>query len=112
MQKALYTTVNWGETNRKGMTFGVIFGAALMVLITLFQKKSSKSAFANSLLGITIGAPLGVCVNCATPVAQGLHAGGARVETVMSAMVSSPTLNIIVLTMLFSLFPPYMGRLN
>jgi uncharacterized membrane protein YraQ (UPF0718 family) len=107
MLRAIYSTVNWVETNRKGMTFGVLFAASLMVILTLFQGKSFKSGFANSLLGMTIGAPLGVCVNCAAPIAKGLHAAGARAETTLAAMISSPTLNIIVLTMLFSLFPMY-----
>jgi uncharacterized membrane protein YraQ (UPF0718 family) len=106
--KAIYTTVNWAETNRKGMTFGVLFAAVLMIILTLFQGRQFKSGWANSLLGMAIGAPLGVCVNCAAPIAKGLHASGARVETMLATMTSSPTLNIIVLTMLFSLFPLYL----
>ncbi len=44
-------------------------------------------------------------VNCAVPIAQGIRAAGGRVETMLAVMVSSPTLNVIVLTMLLSLFP-------
>lgn len=106
--KTLKTTVNWIQTNKKGMTFGVLFGAVLMTVLSLLRKKSTESGFANTLLGMAIGAPLGVCVNCAAPVAQGMREGGAKVETMLAAMVSSPTLNVIVLTMLFSLFPAYM----
>ena len=32
-----------------------------------------------------------------------------RAETTLSAMIASPTLNIVVLTMLFSLLPVYMA---
>ena len=103
----LYTTINWMDTNKKGMAFGVLFAAALMTLFSLLRKKSFKSGFANSALGMVIGAPLGVCVNCAAPIAVGMAAGGTRVETTLATMISSPTLNIIVLTMLFSLFPFY-----
>lgn len=106
--RLVYTTINWLETNKKGMTFGVLFAAALMVLLTLLQKRSFKSGFANTLLGMTIGAPLGVCVNCAAPIAKGLHSAGAPAQTMLAAMMSSPTLNVIVLTMLFALFPLYM----
>ena len=106
--KAVYTTVNWAETNRKGMTFGILFAAVLMIILTLFEGRQFKGGWANSLLGMTIGAPLGVCVNCAAPIAKGLHASGARVETMLATMTSSPTLNIVVLTMLFSLFPFYL----
>ena len=63
MLRAIYSTVNWAETNRKGMTFGVLFAASLMVILSLFQGKSFKSGFANSLLGMTIGAPLGLSSN-------------------------------------------------
>lgn len=107
IQKILYTTGNWLHTNKKGMAFGLLFAAALMLLLSRSKKRSFNNRFANSALGIAIGAPLGVCVNCAAPIAKGLHAGGARVETTLAAMLSSPTLNIIVLSMLFSLFPAY-----
>jgi uncharacterized membrane protein YraQ (UPF0718 family) len=106
--RVLKTTANWAYTNKRGMTFGVLFGAGLMGVFSLLRKRSYKSSIANSALGIVVGAPLGVCVNCATPIAQGIHTAGARLETTLSTMVSSPTLNIIVLTMLFALFPPYL----
>jgi len=57
---------------------------------------------------VAVGTPLGVCVNCAAPVAKGMHDGGARLETTLATMFSSPTLNIVVLTMLFSMFPLYL----
>jgi uncharacterized membrane protein YraQ (UPF0718 family) len=111
-QKVLETTANWGYTNRKGMVFGVLFGAALMSLFSLLSRRTYRSGIANSSLGIVIGAPLGVCVNCATPIAQAIHSGGARLETTLATMVSSPTLNVVVVTMLFSLFPSYMIALK
>jgi uncharacterized membrane protein YraQ (UPF0718 family) len=106
--RVLYTTINWMRTNLKGMTFGIVFATILMTLLSLLRKRSFDSGLGNTLLGMTIGAPLGVCVNCAAPIAQGLRSGGAQVQTMLAAMISSPTLNIIVLTMLFSLFPLYM----
>ncbi len=106
--RVLYTTVNWVDTNKRGMTFGVVLAGCLMTLLSLFKRKSFKNGFANAMMGALIGAPLGVCVNCAAPIAKGLHAGGTRLETTMATMISSPTMNVIVLTMLFSLFPWYM----
>ena len=38
--KVLKGTVNWGQTNRRGMTFGILFAAALLTLISLFKRKS------------------------------------------------------------------------
>jgi len=107
-QRVGIVTVNWLYTNRQGMTFGVLLAAAVMTLFALMRRVSFEGTFANTLLGVVVGAPLGVCVNCAAPIAQGLHASGARVETALAAMVSSPTLNVVVLTMLFSLFPLYL----
>lgn len=98
-------TANWIVTNLKGMTFGVLFGAMALTLLSLIQKRSFRNGFANSALGAVIGAPLGVCVNCAVPIALGLHAGRLRLETTLSAMLASPTLNVIVVTMSFALLP-------
>ncbi|PYS74617.1 MAG: hypothetical protein DMF69_01370 [Acidobacteria bacterium] len=99
-------------TNRKGMTFGVIFGAILMTMLPFLNGLNFKSRFANSVLGVVMGSPLGLCVNCSTPVAHGLYAAGARPETMLAAMVSSPTLNVIVLTMLFAMFPSWLAFLK
>ncbi len=98
-------TINWLVTNKKGMTFGVLFGAMALTLLSLLQKRSFRNGFANSARGALIGAPLGVCVNCAVPIALGLHAGRLRLETTLSAMIASPTLNVIVVTMSFALLP-------
>ncbi|GAA4644449.1 hypothetical protein GCM10023115_24090 [Pontixanthobacter gangjinensis] len=97
--------VNWINTNLKGMAFGVLFGSAVLTLLPLIQRRSFDNGFANSALGVVIGAPLGVCVNCAAPIAFGLHAGRMRLETTLSAMLASPTLNVIVVTMSFALLP-------
>ena len=107
--KVLKGTVNWGKTNQRGMTFGILFATALLTMLSLFKRKSFDGAFSNSALGVLIGTPLGVCVNCAAPIARGLHSAGMRLETTLAAMISSPTLNVIVLAMVFSLFPLYMA---
>ncbi len=103
------STLNWVHTNERGMTFGVLFGGAFLTMLGYLRRRSFKGRFANSLAGMGFGAPLGVCVNCAAPIAKALYSGGARVESVLSAMVASPTLNVVVLTMLFSIMPAYMA---
>lgn len=103
------STVNWINTNKKGMTFGWLFGAAFLTLLGYFRRRSFENSFANSAYGLVIGAPLGVCVNCAAPIARGLFQGGTRAETTLSAMIASPTLNVVVLTMAFSLLPFYIA---
>jgi uncharacterized membrane protein YraQ (UPF0718 family) len=106
--RIMYTTLNWIETNLEGMAFGLMIGACLLTLISLIPARGHRNGFVNTLFGVAIGAPLGVCVNCSAPVAKGMHDGGARLETTLATMFSSPTLNIVVLTMLFAIFPLYM----
>lgn len=94
------------------MTFGVLFGACLLTDLSLVRYRSFNNAFADSALGATIGAPLGVCVNCAAPIAQGLHNAGTKLETTLSALIASPTLNVIVVSMSFALLPTYMASIK
>jgi uncharacterized membrane protein YraQ (UPF0718 family) len=109
VERVSVSTVNWIDTNKKGMTFGVLFGAAFLTLLGYLRRRHFAGPFANSLYGMFLGAPLGVCVNCAAPIAKGLYQGGSRAETTLSAMVASPTLNIVVMTMAFSLLPFYIA---
>lgn len=112
VERIVKTALNWVSTNRNGMTFGLLFAAAFLTMLPLFKRRSFQGRFSNTLLGMAIGTPLGVCVNCAAPIAQGMHSGGTRTETTLAAMISSPTLNLVVLTMAFSLFPVYMFALK
>lgn len=107
-EQVLYNTLNWIYTNKQGMTFGIMFATGLLMVFSLLKHKTFKNRFVNAGFGMLLGAPLGVCVNCAAPIAQGMRKGGASVETTLATMVSSPTLNVVVLGMLFSLFPWYM----
>ena len=109
VERVSVSTVNWIDTNKKGMTFGVLFGSAFLTLLGYLRRRHFSGPFANSLYGMFLGAPLGVCVNCAAPIAKGLYQGGSRAETTLSAMVASPTLNIVVMTMAFSLLPFYIA---
>ncbi|MEL7690795.1 FG-GAP-like repeat-containing protein [Citromicrobium bathyomarinum] len=102
-------TLNWAYTNWKGMTFGFMFGACALTLLSQIQRRSFRHPIANASLGAAIGAPLGVCVNCAAPIARGLHEAGLRLETTLAAMIASPTLNVIVVSMSFALLPFYMA---
>ena len=108
LQRIWFSTLNWINTNLKGMSFGLLFAAGFLTLMPYLSRRSFDGAFANALLGLGIGTPLGVCVNCAAPIARGMYSGGMRAETVLAAMIASPTLNVVVLTMAFSLLPFYM----
>ncbi|WP_420456408.1 FG-GAP-like repeat-containing protein [Rubrivirga sp.] len=104
--------LNWAYTNKQGMTFGVLFAALMLTVLPLLSRRQFEGRMANTLLGVAMGAPLGVCVNCAVPVAEGLHKGGARAETTVATLLSSPTLNAVVLSMTFALFPLWLAGLK
>jgi len=111
-ERIAVNAVNWVYTNRQGMTFGLLLAATLMTLLAQFNAAAVKNRFANSAIGLFVGSSLGVCVNCAAPIAQGMSKSGARQETALSTMLSSPTLNFIVLSMVFALFPLYLALLK
>ncbi len=111
-EKIFYTTLNWYETNWRGMTFGLAIAAGFLTLLSYLPKKSTEKRLKNSFMGMLVGTPLGVCVNCVAPIAKGLYEAGSKMETALAVMFSSPTLNIVVLTMLFTIFPFYMAVLK
>ncbi len=112
VEKVGYTTINWAWTNRQGMTFAVFIAAAFMTLFKYLPRYRSRNRFLNSLYGLATGTPLGVCVNCVAPIAKAMYEGGRSLQTSLAVMFSSPTLNIIVLTMLFTLFPFHLALIK
>lgn len=111
-KRIITSTLNWSYTNRKGMTFGVLLAAGILTLLSRLNIRAPKSPWLNALLGMGIGAPLGVCANCATPIGQGFYDAGFKKESSLALVLSSPTLNIVVLSILFTTFPYYMSSLK
>ncbi|MCB0420181.1 MAG: VCBS repeat-containing protein [Bdellovibrionales bacterium] len=100
------TTVNWVNTNKKGMTFGLLFAAAILTLFTFLKfPVRNDNGFLSSLMGTVFGTPLGVCVNCAAPIGKSVFTITQNIQMALATMHTSPTLNFITLTMLFNLFP-------
>lgn len=104
-----FSAINWMNTNKRGMMFGVVFAAIILALMRNLSSKHTPGSMKATVFGVLIGSPLGVCVNCAAPIAKGLYVSGSKAETALAALFSSPTLNIIVLTMAFTLFPLHMA---
>tara|TARA_R110002167_G_scaffold86535_2_gene234186 strand:+ start:993 stop:4127 length:3135 start_codon:yes stop_codon:yes gene_type:complete len=104
------TYLNWINTNKQGMLFGMTFAVLFMSLIPLLREKitTKPGTFSATSLGVLLGTPLGVCTNCAAPIGYGLYVKGARLESAIATMISSPNFNIVIVTMLFSLFPLYL----
>ena len=106
-----WTAGEWGMTNRQGMTFGLFLAAGMLTIVPLLRRARG-GRLAGALQGMMVGTPLGVCVNCAAPIAQGMLNGGGRVEVALAALFSSPTFNVIVLGIVLSIFPWYLAALK
>lgn len=104
-QKILYSTANWLDGMKIGMSFGIVFGALISTYLRYFPLTVSNNTFFNSLKGALVGIPMGVCANCAVPVSCGLTRGKGRVETALGFLFSSPNFNPVVLSMTFLAFP-------
>ncbi len=111
VQHIAWTAAEWAITNKQGMTFGLLLAAALLTLMPLLPRVRG-NRFAAALQGGIVGTPLGVCINCAAPIGQAMLKGGARVETALGTMFASPSFNVIVLGILFSMFPFYLVALK
>lgn len=105
LEKVWGNFVNWIWTMKIGMSFGLVMGALLHTVFRFYPPQLGKNLYLNTLKGIIIGAPAGVCVNCAVPVACGINRGKANLESSLSFMFSSPTLNVIVISIVFSALP-------
>ena len=77
-KRVLWVAAEWGVTNKQGMTFGILLAAALLTVVPLLPRPRG-GKFAGSVQGMLLGAPLGVCVNCAAPIGQAMLKGGSRV---------------------------------
>ena len=110
-KRVLWVAAEWAVTNKQGMTFGILLAAALLTLVPLVPRPRG-GKLAGAIQGMLVGAPLGVCVNCAAPIGQAMLKGGSRVEVALATMFSSPSFNVIVLGMLLTLFPWYLAVLK
>jgi uncharacterized membrane protein YraQ (UPF0718 family) len=111
-QRVAYSSVNWANTNKKGMAFGICLASLLLPLLGLVAPRLSRNRYLGTLSGALAGTPLGLCVNCSAPIATGIYHATRQAEAALALMVSSPTLNFIVITMSFALFPPYIAMLK
>jgi uncharacterized membrane protein YraQ (UPF0718 family) len=108
-RRILAAAVNWLDSMRIGMTFGVLFGALLHTALRYYPLKIGKNLYLNSLKGAVVGVPMGVCANCAVPTACGVTRGHGRVEVALGFLFSSPNFNPVVMVMTFTAFPPAMS---
>lgn len=114
LEKRSYNTfLNWSYANRKGMTFGIIFASLILTLMTFMTyTRNTKNKYLLALEGIFLGAPLGVCSNCVAPITKSLLESGFKKITSLGAMLASPTLNIVILFMVFTIFPLHIALIK
>jgi hypothetical protein len=103
--RILAATVNWLDSMKIGMTFGVLLGALLHTVLRYYPLKIGKNFYLNSLKGALVGVPMGVCANCAVPAACGVTRGHGRVEVALGFLFSSPNFNPVVVMMTFMALP-------
>src|SRR5712692_588403 len=111
LRHVAWTSVEWALTNRQGMTYGLLLAAGMLTLIPLLGRARG-GKLAGAIQGMLVGTPLGVCVNCAAPIAQSMLKGGSRVEVALATLFSSPTFNVIVLGIVLTMFPWYLALLK
>jgi uncharacterized membrane protein YraQ (UPF0718 family) len=104
-QKIAYGAINWLDSMRIGMSFGVLLGALLHTVLRYYPLKIGNNLYLNSLKGALVGIPMGVCANCAVPTACGVTRGQGRIETALGFPFSSPNFNPVVVMMTFTAFP-------
>ncbi|HQR06145.1 MAG TPA: permease [Gemmatales bacterium] len=103
--RILAATVNWLDSMKIGMTFGVLFGALLHTILRYYPLKIGKNLYLNSLKGALVGIPMGVCANCAVPTACGVTRGHGRIEVALGFLFSSPNFNPVVVMMTIMALP-------
>jgi uncharacterized membrane protein YraQ (UPF0718 family) len=109
IDRVVASIANWIWSMRIGMSFGLVIGAFFHTVFQYYPPKLGGNLYLNTLKGIITGAPAGVCVNCAVPIACGITRGKANIESALSFMFSSPTLNFVVISMIFAGLPAAYG---
>src|SRR5216684_2338723 len=104
-QRIRIAALSWLAAMAIGMSFGVLFGALLHSVLRYYPLKVGKNLYLNSLKGALVGAPMGVCANCAVPAACGVTRGNGRIEVALGFLFSSPNFNPVVVTMTFMALP-------
>ena len=97
--------VNWINSMKIGMTFGVLLGALLHTALRYYPLKIGTNIYLNSVKGALVGVPMGVCANCAVPAACGVTRGNGRIEVALGFLFSSPNFNPVVVVMTFAALP-------
>jgi uncharacterized membrane protein YraQ (UPF0718 family) len=108
-QRIAFSAVNWLDSMKIGMSFGIVLGALLHTILKYYPLKIGSNLYLNSVKGALVGVPAGVCANCSVPVACGVTRGHGRVEVALGFLFSSPNFNPVVVMMTFAALPVAMA---
>lgn len=112
VQRIFTSTLNWIHTNTQGMIFGLVLATLILSLFQGWKLKPTGNSVLDSALGTAIGAPLGVCANCATPIAKGLLTSGSGLVLAIATIAASPVLNLVVVSTSLWMLPKYLAYLR
>ena len=110
--RIVWGSLNWLSSMAIGMTFGLSFGALLHTVLKYHPLRIGQNLTLNTLKGALVGLPMGVCANCAVPMACGLTRGQGRIEVALRYLFSSPNFNPVVIAITFSILPWYFGAVK
>ncbi|MDQ6666462.1 MAG: permease [Acidobacteriota bacterium] len=110
--RILFGALNWLSSMAIGMTFGLSFGALMHTILQFYPLRIGKNYTLNSMKGALAGVPMGVCANCAVPMACGITRGNGRVEVALGYLFSSPNFNPVVIAITFTILPWYFGAVK
>ena len=75
-KRVLWVAVEWGVTNKQGMTFGILLAAALLTVVPLLPRPRS-GKFAGAVQGMLLGAPLVAILKVVFDRVESLKPAGA-----------------------------------
>lgn len=89
------------------LTFGIVLGAAVKVLIPQqwLTRSLGRPGLSGVLLAAVAGAPLMLCSCCVAPLFEGVYARTRRLGSSLAMMFAAPSLNPFALLLTFLLFP-------
>lgn len=104
----LLSALNFWRANIMGMTFGLALGGAALSLLgsaPAADRALARRGFTGTLLGMLLGAPLNLCVNCASVTSAGACRRVGAPEAAYGIVLGSALWNIIGLSTIGTLFP-------
>lgn len=99
------STLNWIESNKIGMLFGIWMATLLYYLMLHIYHRRQNKVVEGTFMGLLASGLLGLCVNCALPIAAANARKGRIGHFLKAIVIGSHALNLLVLFIIFKLLP-------